>query len=723
MNENIFVWLTPITYWSLVILWGMVLLLYLRAIRDWRHRSTAMRFLLWVLFIDAIRTIFESLYFGGWYTARVGLFPEYIYEFLVQPQYVFIPKMVNVIAAVIIVFLLLRKWLPQLGEELETQKSEIETFTRSQKMAHCGNWEWNIVTDVLLWSDEIYRIFGLQPQQFGATYEAFLQSVHPHDRARVAEAVEKAMNDPHEHYSVEYRVLRPDGSVRTVHEMGKVVWNEERKATYMSGTVQDITERKEAENELKEAKEAAETANRIKSSFLANMSHELRTPLNAIIGFAEMLGYDRYTSKEQKEKIAIINRSSDHLLNMINDVLDLSRIEAGHVEVEPESFNLPLMLKDIGQMFEVRAEKAGLAFELSLHQALSRYVKTDVGKLRQIIINLLGNALKYSREGGFSLHARTMPVEGEPGMTILQLKVEDSGPGISPEYVDRIFEPFFQAKEDQNGSKSSGLGLVITKSFVELMGGEISVESRPGKGTLFSVELPVAQAEAVEAMSVKAAPREVLGLEPGQPSWRILVVEDNMENRLLLSSLLKEAGFEIREAVNGKEAVDLFQQWEPHFIWMDMRLPVMDGYEATAKIRSLPKGNKVKIVAITASALREQHKRILDSGCNAVVTKPFKRREIFHALERYLDVSYTYEEEKEVKADEEEITLTSDMLTDLPPDLRELLREAALKLDIPATDGAIKEIGNKHPEIARGLQLLAREFRFEKILELLGGKH
>ena len=379
-----------------------------------------------------------------------------------------------------------------------------------------------------------------------------------------------------------------------------------------------------AKDEAEAARAKAETANQAKTTFLANMSHELRTPLNAILGFSGMIGHDRQVSPSILEKVAIINRSGEYLLTMINDVLDLSKVEAGHIELEPQAFDLTDMLEDIRRMFDIRTESAQLSFEFEIDPNLSRFIKADLGKLRQILVNLLGNAVKFTQEGGVALRVRTLPIADDPSIVTLQLEVEDCGTGIASENIDRVFEPFVQAGRSPTSTKGTGLGLSITKSFVELMNGEISLESAPGKGSLFCVKLPVALAEAAETSGAELARPEVLGLESGQPDWRILVVEDNLENRLLLGGLLKQAGFTLREAEDGEQAVSLFKKWRPHFIWMDMRMPVMNGYKATKKIRSLPGGEMVKIVAITASAFKEQHQTILEAGCDAIVHKPFK---------------------------------------------------------------------------------------------------
>ncbi|MES9898374.1 MAG: ATP-binding protein [Sedimenticola sp.] len=528
---------------------------------------------------------------------------------------------------------------------------------------------------------------------------------------------------------VEMVIAQKHGNDHFMLASGKALLDESGNKLGAVVSMHDITDQKKYEALLLFSKEEAEAANRAKSIFLANMSHELRTPLNAVLGFSSMLARNPEATRDQQEKLEIINRSGEHLLSMINDVLDLSKIDAGGMDLEPKAFDLHQLLQEISKMFEMRAQSRDLSFTLELDPNLARYIKADPGKIRQVLINLLGNSAKFTQEGGFALRVNTAPIENAPGMVTLKIEIEDSGPGIPPEQLDRIFEPFVQAGHSPTKVKGTGLGLAITKSYLELMGDDIRVESTVGKGTLFQIELPVALAEADGVKSVSATLPEVTGLEPGQTEWRILVVEDNPENRLLLISLLNQAGFKVQEAENGEEAVSQFKQWQPHFIWMDMRMPVLDGFGATTQIRALPGGDQVKIVAITASAFKEQRKSILDAGCDEVLHKPFQAHEIFDCMKKHLGLSYIYETAVEsatspvkqpldmakAKAKEKAKALVSS----LPDQLRSDLEEAVTLLDVEASYTLIEDVHKVLPKLADTLKMYVDEFDFDTLHQVL----
>lgn len=487
----------------------------------------------------------------------------------------------------------------------------------------------------------------------------------------------------------------------------------------------EITARQQTELALNHAKDAAEaaresaeSANRAKSIFLANMSHELRTPLNAILGFSEILEKHVEASQDQKEKLGIISRSGKHLLNMINDVLDLSKIEAGRVEIDNEIFNLKKQIEETAQIFSEKARSTGLEFTLFFDSGLPDFIEADRNKLNQILINLFGNADKFTMYGGYSLHVESNPITDDPPREQLLLTVSDTGPGIDPELQQRIFEPFTQEGRTVSTTKGTGLGLSICKSYAELMGGHISIESKPGKGSQFRVELPIMPVQRPQESGKEMVFDSVQGLAPGQDDIRVMVVEDNDENRLLLTLLLKNAGFKVRDVVDGEQAVSMFEQWRPDFIWMDMRMPVKDGYQATAEIRQLPGGDDVAIVALTASALKKESKIIIDSGCDDVLHKPYTSSKIFEQMHKHLGVRYTYSDNDE-KTDGNTFSVYRDQLMILPESLIKTLREVALGLNRDDFLSAVDQVRDIDQDLADGLAKLAKEFRFDELLDVI----
>jgi len=461
------------------------------------------------------------------------------------------------------------------------------------------------------------------------------------------------------------------------------------------------------------ARDAAEAANQAKSVFLANMSHELRTPLNAILGFSSMMRKDPLLPGSQRQNIDIINRSGEHLLTLINDVLEMAKIEAGRVQLENEPFDLGGMVRDVTDMMHMRAGEKGLQLLIDQSSQFPRYIIGDEARLRQVLINLMGNAVKFTLQGGVTLRLGTK----KDKISHLQIEVEDSGPGIAPEDRQRIFEPFVQLGE-QGVNKGTGLGLTITRQFVQLMGGSISLESTPGKGSLFRVDLPLNEVmEADIAKPEEAGKGEVTGLAPGQPEYRILIVEDQRDNQLLLTKLMESAGFLVKVAENGEQAVQLFQSWHPHFIWMDRRMPVMDGLEATRRIRGLPGGKQVKIVAVTASAFIEQRNEMLDAGMDDFVRKPYRASEIYECLSKHLGVRYIYEGIPESR--EQAVLLVPEMLAVLPEALRNELKDALESLEGERIALAVRQVGAYDKKLQEALDRLAGNFDYPAILRAL----
>jgi PAS domain S-box-containing protein len=481
----------------------------------------------------------------------------------------------------------------------------------------------------------------------------------------------------------------------------------------------DVTQRKFAEQELQNAKQVADAANRAKSEFLANMSHELRTPLNAILGFTQIINRDRSLNADHRSQIEIINRSGEHLLTLINDVLDMSKIEAGRMILNETSFDLHFLLKSVQAMFQIRAENKGLELKMTIAPNLPQHVKTDEGKLRQVLINLLSNAIKFTDYGTVTIRTWQDAIAS----TRLHFAVDDTGEGIAADEIDSIFEAFVQADVGRKSSQGTGLGLPISRRFVQMMGGDIRVESRQGQGTTFSFDLCISPATVTE-LPPTAAELQVIGLAPGQPPYRILVVDDKWENRQLLVKLLAPIGFEISEAENGKVAIEQWQTHKPHLIWMDMRMPIMDGYTATQQIKSTTEGQATAIIALTASAMEEERSVILSSGCDDFVRKPFQTTEIFLMLQKHIGVKYIYEDQVSHQSLHKiDSSLSLDSLKSIAPSLRSELEQALQNVDLDGIDCCIEQIHSSSPALAIALRQAIANFEYESVLVLIQSSH
>jgi signal transduction histidine kinase/DNA-binding response OmpR family regulator/HAMP domain-containing protein len=478
--------------------------------------------------------------------------------------------------------------------------------------------------------------------------------------------------------------------------------------------------------EAQREKQHAQAANRAKSTFLANMSHEIRTPLNAILGFTALLQLDKNLTLDQKTNIDTIHRSGEALLSLINSILDLSKIEAGRMTLNEHAFNLHLMLRNLEDLFRLRALENGLALAFEISPETPQVVEADEAKLRQVLINLLGNALKFTRQGRVVLRCRladpeeatTLDAQAAGDCAFLYFSVEDTGVGIAESELQRIFEPFTQASVENALPQGTGLGLTISRQFIQLMRGKLGVESVVGQGSLFWMVIPVGAAPGF-VLANQSTPAPTAQLAEGQPAYRLLVVDDRAEGRGWLVALLKRMGFEVQEAANGRQAIEAWQAWHPDLIWMDMRMPVMDGRQATREIKALPDGNQTVIIALTASAFEDQRSQMLADGCDDFLRKPVQVGELVNLLQKHLGAQFIdsiapqegYQDSRQRLDRQEWQSISKDWIV--------TLRQAALEGDFDLITGLVAEIEDQQPRLARILTELVKDFDVRGIVAIL----
>ena len=606
-----------------------------------------------------------------------------------------------------------------ISERVRVEKERAAEQERLQLVmdgTRLGLWDWNMQTGEATFSERWAEIVGYTLAELEPiSIETWARLANSDDLNGLNEHIERHARGELVDYDVEARMFHKAGHWVWVHDRGRIVeWTPDGKPLRMVGMREDITERKQ-QDELRAAKEHAEAANRAKSEFLAAMSHELRTPLNSILGFSDLLRRDPTLSADQRENLDIINRSGTHLLGLINQVLDMAKIESGHPLLEMAPVDLPALVNDVDLMMRSRVEAAGLQFLVELDDEVARYVVCDAQKVRQIMLNLLGNALKFTTEGGVSLRVKTV---ADPRLQLV-IEVEDSGAGIPEGQQKRIFEPFVQLQEV--GAPGTGLGLAIVREYLQLMGGEVEVSSRAGFGSLFKLSIPVEPAQAQDLTPSHESQR-VAALAPGQPEWRVLVVEDEPLNRQLLGRLLEEVGFVVAFAENGTECLKIFPEFRPHLIWMDRRMPVMDGLETTTRIRQREDGREVKIAAVTASVFEDQREEWMRAGIDAFVRKPFRESEIFDCMADLLGVEYLYQDRSEQPQSQPTADLPTELAV-LPAELRTQLAQTLVVAETTQLAAALGQVRDRSPALADLLEHYIREFNYAPILDALDTAH
>lgn len=507
-------------------------------------------------------------------------------------------------------------------------------------------------------------------------------------------------------------------------EIGRLARGFNRMAARVEDTVNHLEERvrertlslAEREIELRQAKNRAEMANQAKSTFLATMSHELRTPLNGILGYAQILRRDPGLGESQREGIRIIERSGDYLLTLINDILDLARIESGRIELYPTDFALTEFLDDLADLFRIRAEQKGIAFMHERLSALPGGVRADEKRLRQILINLLGNAVKFTDQGGVCLKV------GRDGERLC-FQVEDTGDGIEEADIEGIFQPFKQLGDHSQRPDGAGLGLAITKRLVDLMGGKIQVQSRPGEGSVFSVWLTLEEVSNLVHPHREEEP-VIVGYR-GEPR-SLLVVDDRRENRLVLVNLLEPLGFRVAEAANGQEALDFLANEIPDMILTDLVMPVMDGFELARRVRGRLNLADLPVVAVSASVFDVHREESVLAGCNAFIPKPIRAERLLSIMQDCLGLEWHYAEAvPQQDTQQEDATAGASMVgVDLASDQADVLYRLAMAGDVEAIQRYLDALLTEEPGLrawVERLQVMAREFQVDEIGELVEG--
>ena len=522
--------------------------------------------------------------------------------------------------------------------------------------------------------------------------------------------------------NIEAEMIRKDGSLFPVMISATALYDENGNFVMSRDTFVDNTEHKRAEAALRESKEAAESANRAKSAFLANMSHEIRTPMNAILGFTQLMLRDPNLPARQLQHLQTIHRSGEHLLGLINDILEMSKIEANRITLNPTTFDLPAMVHDLEAIFRLRIENQQLQFLVEVDPQLPQYVVSDEQKLRQVFTNLLGNAAKFTQQGGICWRIEVQKDDQESFHLVSE--IEDTGPGIAPKEMTTLFTPFGQTSSGIKTGGGTGLGLVISRKIAQLMDGEITAQSELGKGSIFHLDVKIDPGKAGDVTNTPIH-QTVRKLKAGQDPYRLLVVDDQEENRILLMELLGAVGFVVREATNGQEAVQCFQEWSPHLILMDMRMPDMDGYEATRKIRALENGHHTPIIAVTASAFSNDKKRILRSGFDGYVRKPYRESELFQSIQHCLGVEYEYalSEPEPVPSETEQFPTLPQVFLDLPSELSSQIRDAVISANLDQLLGLIDQVAEHSPQNAGQLRQMAENYQYDEILARIDGKN
>jgi len=595
-------------------------------------------------------------------------------------------------------------------ELIESEERYRALFTNEIDAICIFEIETKIIVDA---NDAWLKLYGYQKGEIGSMTTADVSA----EQNSTQKAINQSAKSGMVFIPVRYH-RKKDGTVFIVElSAGPFTWKGQK---LMYALVRDITERQIAYDELQKARDASEAANKAKSAFLANMSHELRTPLNAILGFSQILSNSPNLNPGQKENLQIINRSGEHLLTLINDILDMSKIEAGQITLKENDIDLPALLTDIKNLFKVQIKKKRLTLKIEQSDIIPPFIRVDEAKLRQVLMNLISNAVKFTEEGKISVKINIEKNKKQPHLDRLLFEIIDTGPGIQADDLEHLFEPFVQLSADQKSHEGTGLGLSISRKFVNLMGGDINVKTQVGQGTNFQFTIILKEGNLDKITTVPNC--RIIGLK-SKETYRILVVDDITSNRQLLIQLLAPIGFDVQEAQNGREAIAISNKWHPHLILMDIRMPVMDGYEATRHMKNSSTGKNLIIIAISASAFEDKKDDALASGCDDFIAKPFKESVLFERIQKHLGVKYIYDHLAQngfpESTTDKQTSLSPEMLKNIPSEWKVKMKQAIEHVDLSQIHILIEQIRDQNSALANSIRLMIDQFEYEKILETL----
>jgi PAS domain S-box-containing protein len=600
-----------------------------------------------------------------------------------------------------------------------------------------GIWDWDCTTNAVFFSTRYKTMLGYEEHELAPNVDSWIKLVHPEDFSRVMCIVESYWAGETPHYIAEHQVCCKDGSYKWILARGIAVFKDGT-PTRMIGSHTDITERKQAELELAKAKETADLANRAKSEFLANMSHELRTPLNGILGYVQILERDRNLTQKQIDGLNVIKQCGNHLLNLIADILDLSKIEANKMDLIEIDFHFPNFLQGVVEICTVRSEQKGITFTYLPSANLPLGIMADDKRLRQVLLNLLGNAIKFTQDGGvtFKVDLISSPLsEKHSSVANIRFQIEDTGIGISQEYLENIFSPFEQVGNSQSKSEGTGLGLAISQKIVQIMQSSIQVKSEIGKGSIFWLDLQLKSSqESIDWLQIsdKLTQRKIIGYTGIQKT--ILLVDDKWENRTVLVNLLQEIGFKIIEAGDGQEALNLTAKYKPNLIITDLVMPVMDGFEMIRQFRRSPDFQNIIIIVTSASAFSKDATQSIETGGNDFLPKPIHFDSLLTKIQKHLEIEWMYEEinphqinsqtNKLLRSESIDTNVKANKISMIAPSAQEIeiLFDLVMQGNINGLAERADVLQTQNPDLipfAIELQNLASEFQIKKIKELI----